>query len=422
VSQPAPPAPGAEAAIGRPLARAFRALRNYNYRLYWLGLLVSGTGGWMQNVAVAWSVLILTNSAIAVGAIGAIQFLPVLLGAPLAGAVVDRLPKRRLLIATQVGMLAIAVTLAVLAGSHRLQAWHLFVLVFLQGIGNVFDNPTRQSFLVEMVGRTDLPNAVALNSAQFQSARMLGPALAGVIIATVGTALCFVLNALSFVAFLSALALMRTDELRPSRRTAQRRSLFAEVAQAVAYVARTPRLRLPLALMAVIGTFGFNINVLLPLLARNELGVGARGFGFLGSAMGFGSLLAALALAYVGRANRSLLLGSSLVFAVLEVSLGASHNFTLSAALLIVLGMAGLGYAATTQSLVQLGAPDEMRGRIMSFYTLVFLGTSPIGNLFAGGIANRWGALTAFTVCGAISLGAAVVATGNVVLRAARRL
>jgi MFS family permease len=396
-------------------------LRNYNYRLYWTGLLVSGTGGWMQNVAVSWSVLILTNSAIAVGAVSALQFVPVLLGAPLAGAMVDRLPKRRLLVATQVGMLAIAITLALLAGSHRLQTWHLFALVFLQGIGNAFDNPTRQSFLVEMVGRTDLPNAVALNSAQFQTARMLGPALAGVIIATVGTALCFTLNALSFIAFLSALALMRTHELRPARRTAPRRSLFAEVAQAVAYVARTPRLRLPLALMAVIGTFGFNINVLLPLLARNELGAGARGFGFLGSALGLGSLLAALALAYVGRANRALLLGSSLAFAVLEIALGASHNFALSAALLIVLGMASLGYAATTQSLVQLGAPDEMRGRIMSFYTLVFLGTSPIGNLFAGGIANRWNALTAFTVCGAISLGAAVIATGNAVLRAGAR-
>ncbi len=394
---------------GLQLTRAFQAWRSYNYRLYWSGLFVSQTGTWMQQVAISWLVLTLTNSPLAIGVVAAVQFLPIFLAAPFAGALVDRLPKRRVMFITQAGLLAIAVTLAVLAATHTIRLVHVLALVLLQGTVLVLDNPTRQAFLVEMVGRKDLPNAVALNSAQFQSARMLGPALGGAIIATWGTAACFALNAVSYAGIIAALLAMRVAELQPARR-ASGASILAHVLEALLFVRRTPRLLIPLALMAAVGTFGFNFNVLLPPLARNELGVDARGFGLLGAALGVGSLAAALALAYLGRASRRLLLGAAVAFGVLEMALGFSHHFLLSLGILVLTGVASLFYAATTNSLLQLGAPDEMRGRIMSLYSQVFIGTTPIGGLLMGAIASRWGALAGFAVGGGISLAAALVA------------
>jgi len=408
--QPAAPDQGLQ------LARAFRAWRSYNYRLYWSGLFVSQTGNWIQLVAVSWLALTLTNSPLAVGVVTALRFLPIFLVAPFAGALVDRLAKRSVMFATQAGLLTIAVALAVLAGTRTIQLAHVFVLVLLQGMVLVVDNPTRQAFLVEMVGRKDLPNAVALNSMQYQLARMLGPALGGVIIATWGTAACFALNAVSYAGIVVALLAMRVAELQPARR-ATGASIVGQVLEAFAFVRHAPRLLIPLALMAAVGTFGYNFNVLLPPLARDELGVGARGFGFLGAALGVGSLGAAFALAYLGRASRRLLLGAAVALGGLEVALGFSHQFWLSLAILALTGVASLFYSATTNSLLQLGAPDEMRGRIMSLYTQVFIGTSPIGGLLMGAIADRWGALTGFAVGGAITLAAALIAVAYVATR-----
>ncbi len=401
------------------LTRAFRAWRSYNYRIYWWGTFVSATGTWMQQVALSWLVLTLSNSPLAVGAAAALQFLPIFVAAPFAGALVDRLPKRRVIAVTQSGLLAVAAVLTVLAGTHAIRLWHVFALVPLQGTILVFDNPSRQSFLVEMVGRADLPNAVALNSAQFQSARMVGPALGGVVIATWGTAACFGLNAVSYSGILLALVAMRVGELHHTRRAAGGSSIGSQVVEGLRYVRQTPRLLIPLSLMAAIGTFGFNFQVLLPPLARNDLGVGARGFGFLGAALGVGSLTAALGLAYLGRANRRLLLSAAVAFGALETLLAFSPWFLLSLGILAMVGIASLLYAASTQSLLQLGSPDEMRGRIMSLYTQVFIGTTPIGGLLMGAIANGWGARTAFGVGGGVSLAAALVAVAYVSSRAA---
>jgi MFS family permease len=403
---------------GRNPLRAFRAWRSYNYRIYWWGLFVSQTGAWMRIVAVSWLVLTLTNSALAVGTVTALQFLPTFLGAPLAGAVIDRLPKRRLLLATQCVMLAVAVALTVLSAIHRIQVLQVYGLVFVLGMGNLFDNPTRQAFLIELVGVTDLPSAVALNSAQFQSARMLGPALGGTVIAAWGITACFALSAISSIAIFAALLAMRPGELRATRPATSHTSLLSQVAEAIVHVRHTPRLLLPLSLLGVIGTFGFNFSVLLPVLARNELAVGARGYGLLGAALGLGALSAAFTLAYVGRANWGLLLSGAVAFGSVELAMATSHLFLLSAVLLVLLGMASVLFASTTNSLVQLAAPEQMRGRIMALYTLLFLGTGPVGALFTGAIASRWGALAAFAVCGAISLSAALIASGYVALKA----
>src|SRR5207248_4939744 len=285
------------------LARTFRALRNPNYRLYWLGQLVSLTGTWMQRIAQSWLVLQLTHSPLALGTVTTVQFTPILLFSLFGGVLADRAPKRRLLVCTQTVMALQALAFAVLIASGQIRLFEVYILAAVLGVANALDNPTRQAFVVELVGKEDLPNAVALNSTLFNTSRIAGPAVGGVLIATIGLAGCFYLNALSFLAVIGGLLLMDPARFfagRPSRRG----NVARQIGEGLRYAVTTPDIALVVLLMGVLGTFGYNFTVVLPLLARDVLHSGAAGFGALTAAMGLGSLAAALGVAYHGRATR----------------------------------------------------------------------------------------------------------------------
>ncbi len=394
----------ASAAPGvRHLAQTFSSLRVYNFRLYWLGQLVSLTGTWMQRTAQAWLVLKLTDSAFAVGTVTALQFLPITCLSLFGGVIADRVPKRRLLIVTQSVSAVQALLLAFLTQIGAIQLWHLYLLVLVLGLTNAFDNPARQSFPVELVGRDEVANAVALNSTLFNTSRITGPALAGIALATVGVAGCFWLNAASFLAVIGGLVLMRPAQFfavtRPRRDPPMR--LLRE---GIAYALRTPAIVTLMISLAFVGTFAFNFTVVVPLLARFTLHAGSLGYGLLFSAQGAGALAAALGLAYTrGQSMRTIFFGG-LLLSVGLVVLGLSTIYGLSAALLAVIGGAGIVYSASTQTRLQVIVPDQLRGRVMSIYTLLFAGSTPIGSVFVGAVSEHWNVQSSLVACGLLSL------------------
>ncbi len=379
------------------LGVAFEALRVRNYRLYWVGQFISQVGTWVQRVAQAWLVLTLTNSPLALGTVTALQFLPILCFSLLGGMLADRVPKRKLLLVTQSLAACQALILAGLTALGVIQLWHIYALAFFLGLVNALDNPARQSFVPELVGRAQVPNAVALNSMVFNASRILGPSIGGLGVATVGFAGCFLANGLSFLATIGALWLIDPESLFVGAGEG-RRPPPAGVGPALKYALRTPAVLTVIILLAFVGTFGYNFTVVLPLVARYVVLVDAAGFGLMTGAMGVGSVLAALWLAYRRRPTLRRLLTGAAAFSVLLLLVGLSRIFALSLGLLLVLGFASVFFTANAQTILQLTAPDEFRGRIMSLYTLLFLGTTPIGSSFVGAVAERWGVQTALAV------------------------
>ncbi len=393
------------------LPRGLASFRHRDYRLFWFAQLVSLTGTWLQSLAQSWLVLTLTNSPLQLGLIGVFQFGPsLLLGLP-GGVLADRAPKRRLLMATQAALFLITGALAVLVALNRVQLWQIYAAALMAGVVNAIDMPTRQAFVTDMVGRDDLMNAIALNSALFNTTRVIGPALAGVLLSTVGITLCFALNAVSYVPVVIALGLMRAEGL-PSPAAVAARPID-HLKTGLRYVASTPAVMLPILLVAFVATFGMNFNVWAPLLARDELDAGAAGFGMLMSALGIGSLTGALALAFFGRRpNRRVMLGMAVLFGVMEIALAFAAGAPI---VVVMLLMAGIGFSmsttmATANTTVQSNAPDELRGRVMSVYTTVFTGSAPLGAAVAGSLAAAWGAPVAVAAGGAV----ATVAAGAV--------
>jgi len=372
------------------LAGTFRSLRNHNYRLFFFGQMISLTGTWMQTIGQAWLVLDLTHSPLALGTVTMLQFMPISLLVLFGGVFADRVPKRRVLVLTQTAAMTQAFVLAFLTWSGLIALWQIYVLAAMLGLTNALDNPTRQAFVVEMVGRDDIMNAVALNSSLFNSARLIGPALGGVIIAVVGVAAAFFINGVSFVAVIIGLLLMKPGLLHPAPRSEGGRVL-GQLAEGLRYSLRTPPILLILILMAAIGTFGYNFTVVLPLLARNVLHVGSIGFGAMTSAMGVGSLVAALALATLSKASRPTLLIGATAFSILLAAVAASDWYALTLVLLVALGAASIAFTATANSTLQITAPDRLRGRVMSLYMLLFAGTTPIGGQLTGAMAERIG-------------------------------
>jgi MFS family permease len=365
-------------------------LRNHNYRLFFFGQMISLTGTWMQTIGQAWLVLDLTHSPLALGTVTMLQFMPISLLVLFGGVFADRVPKRRVLVLTQTAAMTQAFVLAFLTWSGLIALWQIYVLAAMLGLTNALDNPTRQAFVVEMVGRDDIMNAVALNSSLFNSARLIGPALGGVIIAVVGLGTAFFVNGVSFIAVIAGLLLMRPGLLYPATRGGEGR-LLEQLAEGLRYSLRTPAILLVLILMAAIGTFGYNFTVVLPLLARNVLHVGSIGFGAMTSAMGVGSLVAALALATLSKASRPTLLIGATAFSILLAAVAASDWYALTLVLLVALGAASIAFTATANSTLQITAPDHLRGRVMSLYMLLFAGTTPIGGQLTGAMAERIG-------------------------------
>jgi MFS family permease len=380
-------APGAAA---RTFAAAFRSLRSYNYRLFFFGQMISLTGTWMQTIAQAWLVLDITRSPLALGTVTMLQFLPVSLLVLFGGVLADKMPKRRLLVLTQTAAMAQAFALAFLTWSGLIALWQIYVLAAMLGLTTAIDNPTRQAFVVDMVDGDDVVNAVALNSSLFNTARLVGPALGGVVIALAGVATAFFINGVSFIAVIIGLLLMKSNLLRPAPRGGDGRVL-EQLAEGLRYSLRTPAILFIMILMAAIGTFGYNFTVVLPLLARNVLHVGSIGFGTMTSATGVGSLVAALALATMGKASRQTLVVGAAAYAILLAAVASSQWYGLTLALLVALGVAGIAFTTTANSSLQLTVPGHLRGRVMSLYMLLFLGTTPIGGEFTGVMAEHIG-------------------------------
>ncbi len=399
------PPPGAAA---RTMARTFGSLRNYNYRLFFFGQMISVTGTWMQSIGQAWLVLDLTHSPLALGTVTMLQFLPVSLLVLFGGVLADKLPKRRILVITQTAAMMQAFALAFLTWSGLIALWQVYSLAAMLGLTNALDNPTRQAFVVEMVGRDDVVNAVALNSSLFNSARLIGPAMGGVIIAVAGVGTAFFINGVSFIAVIIGLLLIKSSLLYPAGRSGDGHVL-EQVAEGLRYSLRTPAILFIVILMASIGTFGYNFTVVLPLLARNVLHVGSIGFGAMSSTMAVGSLAAALALATARKATRGMLLIGAVAFAVLLAALAASQWYAVTLVVLVVLGAASIAFTATANSSLQIIAPDHLRGRVMSIYMLLFLGTTPIGSELTGFMAERAG------VRPTIAIEAAICAVGVLV-------
>ena len=385
----------------------FSSLKVRNYRIFFIVQLVSVTGTWMQSVAQSWLVLKLTGSGLDLGITAALQFLPTLLFASFGGLIADRTDKRKLVMLTQSCAAAVALALAVLTLSGHVQLWMVWTLAFGLGLVNSFDTPARQSFVVEMVGRKQLPNAVSLNSAVFTSARVIGPAVAGVLIAVVGTGWCFLYNGLSYLPVVAGLFLMRPAELH---RAAPLQRARGQVVEGFRYAWSKPELRLPLLLMAVIGTFAFNFNVVLPLMATREFHAGAQVFGLLLSVMGAGSLAGALVAASRESPTQRVLVMAAAGFGALMTAAALMPSLPLELAVLLPMGAFMITFQATTNSLLQLNSDAVFRGRVMALYVMLFVGTTPIGGPLVGFIAEHFGARSAMALGGIATLAAAAVA------------
>ena len=392
-------------------ARTFRSLRRHrNYRLFFAGQVVSLAGTWMQNVALVWLVLELSGSPLAVGALVFCRFLPFTLLVLVAGAAADRFDTRRLVISTQASQMAVSVLLAAVTLTGTASLPLVFVLAAVGGVTLVFDAPGRQALTFQLVGRSELPNAVALNSGLFNASRVVGPAVAGVVIAAVGTGLCFAVNAVSFLAVLAALALMREDELVPVERAEDATGVLVGAREALRFVTGDPDLRGVLGVVAAVSLAGFNFHVLVPLLAA-ELELDSRSFGLLSAAFGAGALIGALAVASMRGASRRAFAAGTGGFSVLLLTLAWVGSPPVAAVLLVAIGACFTLLTANANALVQLRAPDHLRGRLISLYLLAFLGLAPVGGLLSGWLADRWSAGLAFGVAGVVGLASIGVAT-----------
>jgi MFS family permease len=393
-----------------------RALRHRNFRLFFFGQLISVSGTWMQTLAQGWLVGTLVGwdqAVLYLGLLGATQFVPVLFLGLFGGIIADVWPKRKTVIVTQLAAGALALTLGGLDYFHVVAVWHIFVLAFLLGVVNAVDMPARQSFVVEMVGRDDVANAVALNSAVFNGARIVGPAIAGVLIGVMGTAFCFTLNGLSYGAVVVGLLAMRDGELMPSDRLAMPRSLGAvreNLSEGLQYVRRTPVVLLAICVIGFVATFGMNFSVVLPVMAARVLNVGSHGLGIMFAAMGAGALIAALGVASLQRPRLRVLVGGGMVLGASELLLASTTNFAVALVAVFLCGVGAIATAASANSLVQIAVPGALRGRVMAVYTTVFVGSSPMGNGLTGGVGGLFGTPAALVVNGSITIAAQAVA------------
>jgi MFS family permease len=387
-----------------------RAFAHRDFRLFFAGQLVSLVGTWMQSVAQSWLVLELTNSPFRLGLIGTLQFAPVLFLSFVAGAMADRLPKRRLLVATQSVMCVQALVLAALVYRGHVQYWHVVVMAAVYGVANTVDMPTRQAFIVEMVGRESLRSAIALNSAMFNGARVIGPALAGLVIARWGTALAFFANGVSFLAVIAALLALRAAGLP---RPASGRAMRQEITEGVRYALRTPRIALVMSLVMAVSTFFFNYNTLVPLLARDILHQDAHGFGLLMTSVGCGAVAGAIVLASLGadRPPTNVLVTAALMLGLATMVMASVNSFGLAVALLAVMGFCGMLFMTGANTTVQLSVPDDLRGRVMSLHTLMFAGMTPFGAFLVGSVVEAFGPKAGFFITGAGGSVAVVLVT-----------
>ena len=391
---PAADAAAAEPAAGGgriPRGRMFAAFRHRNYRLYFTGQLISQIGTWMQQVAQGWLMYKLTGSPLALGLTGFMSAIPAWFLSLSVGVIVDRVPRRRLILSTQICAMVLAFALAALVFTNVVQPWHILVLALLLGIVNVFDVTARQAFVTDMVGREDLANAIALNSALFNLSRIMGPALAGVTLALVGPAWCFLLNGLSFIAVIYGLAIMTEP---PFKARARVLSMWGEIKEGLAYVRQSSAIMTLVSVVCVSSIFGFTYSTLLPAYAQDVMHVNAEGLGFMSTAVGLGALIGALTVASLGQtmSKGKLLTFGNLLFPAMLILLALSRSYPLSLFILALVGFGFMVQQATSNTLVQTIAPDHLRGRVLSVYMLLgWQGMQPIGAMQAGIVAETYG-------------------------------
>ncbi|MDH5244456.1 MAG: MFS transporter [Chloroflexota bacterium] len=394
--------------------RSIGAFGHRNYRLFFAGQAVSLVGTWMQQVAQAWLVLQISGGdPLWLGVVAAAQFLPVMVLGLFAGVLADSLPKRQMLIAVQVVMMLLALVLAVLTVSGVVEIWMVVVLAVLLGCANAVDMPVRQSFAIEMVGPRDVGNAVSLNSAMFNGARVVGPAVAGLTIGAFGVAVAFALNAVSFLAVIVGLALMRDEELHRGRlvpRPRSARQVADNLSEGLRFVRRTPVVLMAISVVGLVATVGMNFNVLIPPLAQEVLKSDAAGFGFLMTASGLGSLAAAVVLVAGGKPRPIRIALGGMLLGVASIALAFSGSFAVSLVLMALIGAGGITMAATANATIQLSVPDGLRGRVMSVYTTVFAGSVPVGGLAVGALASAVGIPLTIGVGGVLSLATGLAA------------
>lgn len=383
----------------------FPALTHKDFRNFWIGSIISLIGTWIQNTSQSWLVLTLTNSSFKLGLVNALQFTPILVFSLFAGALIDRLPKKKILIFTQSSMALLALILCILVITKRIKYWHILVLATLLGCANTLDMPTRQSFMIELVGKENILNAVALNSSVFNAARLIGPAISGVMIHLVGFAWCFFINALSFIPLILGIYAIKQESKIYNK--SEHKHILNGVKDGLSYIKRDPKIYRTFILIAFVGTFAMNYNVLIPLQAKMVLKQNSQGYGYLMSFMGAGSLISAILVAMKNQSKnkKKLLYLSSFTISTILICLGFTKIFNLTAILLFATGVFNILFSTTGNSRVQLNSDDEYRGRVMSVYSLVSAGTTPIGSLFTGTISNNFGVPSAFIVDGGLTLG-----------------
>jgi MFS family permease len=385
------------------ITKNFKSLRHYNYRLYWIAQLISVSGTWMQNVALAWLVVTLTSSAVALGTATALQFLPILFLSLFAGVLIDRLPKRNIIIATQTVSAIQAFVLWALVAFKVITLWEIYALSLLIGLANAFDQPGRQAFVAEMVPDEDVGNAIALNSLLFNAARTLGPAIAGFTIAAVGVAPSFLLNGISFIAIIIALLMMKKSQLR-SFSSKVVFKMKDGVKEGITFALNEPAIASLLIVLIFVGTFGYNFSTVLPLLTKFVMNGGPTMFGVLTSSLGIGSMLGALIVAGRQKPTRKFIYFFATVFGIVDVAISFSRSYVLTIVFLGLLGIASIAYIASTNTSLQMNSPKELRGRIMGLYVVIFAGSTPIGALFSGVMADLLGTAAMILIEGLLCL------------------
>jgi MFS family permease len=395
--------------------RGLRVFRLRNYRLFFGGQVISLIGTWMQQVAQAWLVLELTGDPFMLGLVAAAQYLPVMALGLFGGLIADQLPKRRTLLATQAVSMVLAFVLFGLTVSGLIEVWHVLLLALLLGAANSIEMPTRQSFIAEMVGRENIRTAVGLNSAVFNSARVVGPAIAGLTIGLLNISAAFLVNGLTFLAVIIGLLLMRESELHrlpAPQRPDGLREVGESLAEGLSFVRGQRTVLATIVAVSVVGIFGLNFTVLVPPLAKEVLGSDAMGFGFLMTATGVGSVMAALAVAFARRSRPSYIAGGAIVLGLASIVLALSRDFTLSMVALFAIGAGSIAMGATANTVIQMAAPDRLRGRVLSIYVTTYVGTMPIGSVLAGWVASQWGAPLALGLGGAVCMAVGLAARG----------
>jgi MFS family permease len=382
----------------------FVALKHKNFRYYQLGMIVSLIGTWMQNVAQPWLAYSLTNSPFLLSLVSALQYTPMLLFSLFAGVVIDRFPKKKILILTQFSSLVVTLILAVLVRTGTVKYWHILVMASVLGVVNTLDMPTRQSFVIELVGKDDLMNAIALNSTIFNLSRIIGPAIAGVIMAYAGISICFFVNSLSFAAVLISLFFIKPVVIHPEKQRHKATSILADMKEGLSYIRSKKILLNTLLLVAIVGAFAPNFSVLIPVLSKQILHQQETGYGFLMSCLGVGSLFGALLIAMLSKSGpkRFIMYAVPMIVGFFLVLTGCTNHFYLVAILLAFTGFFFVAFSSNANSTMQLNTNDKYRGRVMSAYSFIFAGSTPIGNLYAGAFADRFNAQFGFVACGVI--------------------